>query len=157
MLDLSKPSSAKFIKEKIDSGNVFFIPMAPPCGIEHPSGLPGLSGEQLIRVELANACYETAAEVFKYGHARKVYAFIENPKNSYMWWVPCIAALFNLERVFFSTCHVCMHGGDRDKQTSLLHNCEALRQLEVRCDGSHTHKSWSVSKSLDGGWKMLEV
>ena len=46
-----------------------------------------------------------------------------------------------------------MRGGDRNKQTSLLHNCSELRQLELRCDGSHSHKSWSVSKSLDGRWK----
>ena len=32
VLDLSKPSSAKFVKDKIDRGHVFFIPMAPPCG-----------------------------------------------------------------------------------------------------------------------------
>ena len=180
VLDLSKPNSAKFVKEKIDYGHVFFIPMAPPCGTasrardkpipmrlqrkgvpsppplrsaEYPSGLPGLSGTQLTRVELANACYETAAEVFKRGYLHGVFVFIENPKNSYMWLAPCIAELFNLKGVFFSSFHVCMHGGDRDKQTSLLHNCEALRQLEVRCDGSHSHKSWSVSKSLDGGWK----
>ena len=71
-MDLSKPSSAQFIESKIDEGNVFFIPMVPPCGAasrardkpipawlrrqgvpsppplrssEHPSGLPAHKGQ----------------------------------------------------------------------------------------------------------------
>ena len=67
-----------------------------------------------------------------------------------MWMVPCIAALFHLPNVFFSTFQACMHGGERDKKTSFLHN---LRKLEVMCDGQHSHKSWSVSKSLNGKWQ----
>ena len=115
VLDLSKSSSVEFMKGKIDQGNVFFIPWHPRVAqhrgpkwlhregvssppplrsAEYPSGLPDLSGQNLTRVTLANACHTTAAEVFKYGHAKQVYVFIENPKNSYMWMVPCIAELF---------------------------------------------------------------
>ena len=180
VLDLSHESSACFIEKKIDEGTVYFIPMAPPCGTasrardkpiprwlrqqgvpsppplrsaEYPSGLPGLKGTDLTRVELANACYATAARIFTYGHSRGVIVFIENPTNSYMWMVPCIAALFNLSGVYFTTFQVCMHGGERDKKTSLLHNCKQLQQLGVMCDRQHAHKGWSVSKSLSGKWQ----
>ena len=181
VLDLSKPNSVDYLKGKIDQGGVFFIPMAPPCGTasrardkpvpkwlqrrcvpsppplrsaEYPSGLPGLRGVHLERVELANACYDTASQVFIAGHERGIFVFIENPKNSYMWMVPSIAKLFNIAGVFFTCFHACMHGGSRDKQTALLHNCEELCKLGVKCDGSHTHKPWGISKSLAGGWKF---
>ena len=180
VLDLSRSNSADFIEAKVDEGDVFFIPMAPPCGTasrardkpipawlrrqgvpsppplrsaQYPSGLPDLHGTDLTRVELANACYATAARVFKYGHLKGVYVFIENPTNSYMWMVPCIAELFQLAGVYFTTFQVCMHGGERDKKTSLLHNCKQLCQLGVLCDKHHTHKGWSVSKTLNGKWQ----
>ena len=181
VLDLSKVSSANFIKDKIDRNTVFFIPMAPPCGTasrardkpiplwlrkrgvpsppplrseDYPTGLPDLGGQNLVRVELANACYETAANVFRHAHGSQVFAFIENPKNSYMWMVPCIAALFQLDGVYFTVFHACMRGGTRDKQTALLHNCAELCKLGARCDGSHTHQQWGVSRSLAGSWKF---
>lgn len=181
MLDLSKPSSASFLCSKIDAGHVLFIPMAPPCGTasrardkpipvwlrkrgvpsppplrseEHPCGLPSLRGQNLVRVELASACYQTAANVFSHAHAKQVFAFIENPKNSYMWKVPRVAALFELEGVYFTCFHACMHSGKRDEQTALLHNCRELCQLAVRCDGRHKREQWGVSKSLSGGWKF---
>ena len=125
------------------------VPSPPPLrSAQYPSGLPDLHRTDLTRVELANACYATAARVFKYGHCKGVYVFIENPTNSYMWMVPCIAELFQLAGVYFTTFQVCVHGGERDKKTSLLHNCKQLCQLGVMCDRQRTHKGWSVSKTL---------
>eukprot|EP00435_Cladocopium_sp_Y103_P024718 s1417_g6.t1 len=129
------------------------VPQPPPLrSAQWPCGLPGLSGRNLQRVQLANMCYDAAAYIFQIAHARGVIVFIENPTGSYMWLVPSIAELFNLPGVFFTTFHVCMHGGERDKRTSLLHNCEELTALAARCDRSHRHKEWSVSKTLDGRW-----
>ena len=143
VLDLSKVSSASFIKDKIDRNTVFFIPMAPPCGTasrardkpiplwlrkrgvpsppplrseEYPAGLPDLRGQNLVRVELANACYETAASVFRHAHRRQVFAFIENPQNSYMWLVPCVAELFQLEGVYFTVS--CAHARGHPRQAN---------------------------------------
>ena len=179
VMDLTKGEARKFIEQKVEGGTVFFIPMAPPCetasrardkpipfrlrrlgvpqppplrSAQWPSGLPGLSGRNLQRVRLANLCYDTAAYVFQLAHSKGVIVFIENPTGSYMWLVPCIAALFDLPGVFFTTFHVCMHGGVRDKRTSLLHNCVELNALAARCDKSHQHKEWSVSRTLDGKW-----
>ena len=180
VMDLTKTKSRDFLTQKIDGGAVFFIPMAPPCGTasrardkpipfrlrrlgvpspkplrsaQYPEGLPRIKGRDLLRVQLANACYETAAMIFQYGWQRGVIVFIENPTGSYMWLVPCIKALFEFAGVFFTTFHVCMHGGDRDKRTSLLHNCPELCALALRRDKQHKHKDWSVSKSLDGKWQ----
>ena len=180
IMDLANESSRKFLKQHVKKGTTFFIPMAPPCGTasrardkpipfrlrrlgvpqpkplrssRYPMGLPGLSGRDWQRVQQANFCYATAAEIFRMAHEQQVFVFIENPTGSYMWDVPCIAELFDLEGVYFTTFHVCMHGGDRDKRTSLLHNCPWLKQLELRCDRSHNHKKWSVSRTLDGRWQ----
>ena len=85
--------------------------MPPLRSEERPSGLPSLRGQNLVRVEWANACYETAAAVFTHGHVKGVFVFIENPKNSYMWLVPCIASLLHLPGVLFNVFHMfsCMH------------------------------------------------
>lgn len=99
--------------ENIDQGNMFFIPMAPQCGTasrarDRPipkwlrQGIP--SPPPALRK--ANACCATAAKVFVHGHQNGVFVFIENPTNSYIWLVPCIAALFALEGVFFTTFHL---------------------------------------------------
>ena len=39
-------------------------------------------------------------------HEQQVFVFIENPTGSYMWDVPCIAELFDLEGVYFTTFHM---------------------------------------------------
>ena len=72
--------------------------------------------------------------------------FIENPKGSRMWEVPCMASLFHLDGVTFTIFDSCMHGGSRDKGTGLLHNCSELKSLAAKCDGNHTHKKWGVGK-----------
>ena len=181
IMDLSKKSSRVFIKKMLKSGRVGAVPMAPPCGTssrarerpiprrlrrlgvpqpkqlrssQYPLQFPWLKGSDLVRTTLANKCYETVAEVFEECVKCKVYTFAENPANSRMWEVPCIKALFELEGVFFLKFHSCMHGGDRDKLTGLLHNCPALDALALRCDGQHEHRPWSVSRSLSGSWKF---
>ena len=181
VMDLTKSSSKKFLRQVISSGKVGAVPMAPPCGTssrarerpiprrlrrlgvpqpkqlrsaQHPLGFPWLRGTDAIRVRLANACYQTVAEVFELCVMLGIPAFIENPATSRMWDVPCIKKLFKLKGVHFTKFHACMHGGDRDKLTGLLHNCAPLCELALRCDGGHHHRPWSVSRSLQGGWKF---
>lgn len=106
-----------------------------------------------MRVKLANQCYETVSEVFRECVLHGVFTFIENPATSRMWDIPFIQELMELEGVFFTKFHSCMHGGDRDKLTGILHNCPQLLALELRCDKQHRHKPWAVSKTLTG-WQF---
>ena len=47
---------------------------------------------------------------------------------------------------------MCMHGGERDKKTSLLYGgCWNLSKLAVMCDRSHEHKPWGLL-SKGGGF-----
>lgn len=66
-----------------------------------------------MRVKLANQCYETVSEVFRECVLHGVFTFIENPATSRMWDIPFIQELMELEGVFFTKFHSCMHGGDR--------------------------------------------
>lgn len=181
VMDLSKKSSRRFLKKMIQSGKVAVMPMAPPCGTssrarerpipkrlrlkgvpqprqlrsaKFPLGFEWLRGTDAMRVKLANQCFETVSEVFKECVFQGVFTFIENPANSRMWDIPYIRELMKLPGVQFTVFHSCMHGGDRDKLTGILHNCPQLCTLALRCNGLHKHKPWSVSKSLTGQWKF---
>lgn len=125
VMDLTKKSSRKFILTMLSTGKVEAVPMAPPCGTssrarerpiprrlrrlgvpepkqlrssQYPEGFPWLKGRDYLRVRLANDCYETVSQVFQECHRRGIPCFIENPGNSRMWEVPCIAKLFKLRR-----------------------------------------------------------
>ena len=180
VMDLTRKSSRKFLKKMLHSGKVAVVPMAPPCGTssrarerpiplhlrrqgvprpkqlrsaKYPLGFGWLTGTDAVRVKLANQCYETVSEVFRECVLLGVFTFIENPASSRMWDIPYIRALMSLENVFFTVFHSCMHGGDRDKLTGILHNCPQLCALGLRCDKRHKHRPWSVSKTLTG-WKF---
>ena len=181
VMDLTKKSSRAFISTMLHTGRVAAVPMAPPCGTssrarerplparlkrlgvpepkplrsaQHPLGFPWLRGTDRVRVNLANECYTTVAIVFTICVELMIAVFIENPANSRMWDVPCIRKLFDLPGVYFTKFHACMHGGTRDKLTALLHTCPQLCRLEVRCDKQHQHQPWTVSRSIQGGWKF---
>lgn len=175
VLNLTSAKGQQFVLTALESGQVACVPMAPPCGTssrarerkisqrlraigvpepkplrspQYPWGFPWLKGRDKLRVDAANECYRFVARVFELCCKLGVPAFIENPKGSRMWEVPCIEVLFSLDGVAFTVFDSCMHGGSRDKGTGLLHNCPELVALSAKCDGSHTHKKWGVGRSF---------
>ena len=153
VLDLTSKKGQMFVEESLLHGKVACAAMAPPCGTssrarekklsrrlcalgvpepkplldaDYALGYPWLKGLDLRRVQLANKCYEFVAKVFRICVECGFPCFIENPKGSPMWDIPFIKELFHLPGVFFSVFHSCMHGGERDKATALLHNCVDL-------------------------------
>lgn len=180
VMDLTRDSGKQFVLKSLESGQIACVPMAPPCGTasrarerrlpkrlrrlgvpepkplrspEFPLGLPGLTGKDAIRVNLANKCYKTAAAVFRKCLELNIPCFIENPKGSRLWDIPFIKELFQEPGVFFTVFHACMHGGSRDKQTALLHNIPEMCSMQATCDGKHQHRAWSVHKVL-GAWRF---
>ena len=101
---------------------------------------------------LANILYKVAAELALFCEDNDICWVIENPTNSLMWKTTPFVNLFKElkeRRVEPQWCHMhmCMHGGDRDKKTSLLHGGSvSLKELSVVCDKSHTHKAWGLTK-----------
>ena len=116
VMDLTKKSSRKFLRQVISSGKVGAVPMAPPCGTssrarEKPIparlkrlrsaaakafaqlsvphlGFHGCVGQTWFECVLANECYETVAEIFELCVLLGIPAFIENPATSRMWGSP---------------------------------------------------------------------
>ena len=131
-LDMATTEGQSAILLMVESPLVIAVSMAPPCGtasrarerpVPHhlrargapqppplrtnaePYGLSTLSGLNLIRVVQANKIYEFCAKIAAVCTQRRIKWFIENPTNSLMWRLECMA---------------------------------------VMCDGSHTHKEWTV-------------
>ena len=130
---------------------------------DHPDGIPGLTGIDLNRVQAANRLYKFVAELIPHLHTSGKSWFVENPTNSLMWLTSWFQSLLNwLKDVNKDTNYpgqnwdwahtqMCMHGGDRNKKTSLLFGGGwSLRPLAIACDEKHTHKPWGFDQNKGG-------
>ena len=120
-----------------------------------PRGLPLLSEHDQVRVDQANIIYDFCVEVAIECANRGVIFSVENPRNSWFWTVAKQQATNThsshlweqLETVSFQHC---MYGSDRDKWSTWLCTQHVLSSLCVVCDKSHSHKPWSVTKTVSG-------
>ena len=169
----------KIMKDK----NVKIAFIAPPCGSasaarlirrkkgpdpkplrshEYPDGLPGLGLVHEQRVTTANKLYQAAADLALFCQKNGICWVIENPTNSLMWkTTPFIKLLEHLAelsaRPRWANMQMCMHGGERDKKTSLMYGGDvSIEELSVMCDRSHTHKPWGQTKTPGTLWATAE-
>jgi len=170
-MDLTTAWGQNAFWREVDN-NTTVVSFAPPCGTssrsreirrrfgpdpkplrsdEFPDGLPSLTGKGKERVEAANALYKFTADAVLKLHHLGISWFVENPSNSLMWktlWFKSLLTLLAGGCSWMNT-QMCMHGGDRDKKSSLLHGGElCLMKMAVMCDKNHAHKPWG---SLPGG------
>ena len=68
---------------------------------------------------------------------------IENPANSWFWYLPPVIELLGLPGVIDTVHHACMHGGARKKLQRWRGNFTELRELDRLCDGGHEHAPWT--------------
>lgn len=112
---------------------------------QHPEGLPGLRESDAKKVQAANAIYGNAVKIIEWCRVAGVTWCIENPANSYLWYLPAVIALLNdgyAEDIEYSACMV---GSGRDKKQR-LRTCSPTLFKELRglqCDRSHKHDPWS--------------
>ena len=126
VLDLTSTKGQEFVLASLESGQVGCVPMAPPCGTssrarerkisrrlrsigvpepkplrspQYPWGFPWLTGRDKLRVDAANECYRFVSKVFELCCRLGIPAFIENPKGSRMWEVPCMAISLKTPKV----------------------------------------------------------
>ena len=122
---------------------------------ENPLGFPWLQGSDLAKTTSANALYRFAVRLLFICWKLHISPSIENPTRSWLW-----AVLSYLVEEFgvadftnwFSTLHktsfhACMHGSQRNKQTSLLAPTGLYDELEAACDGQHYHLPWEIKPS----------
>ena len=157
-----------------------YVPIAPPCGTAskardrrlkgkldpkplrsdaEPEGLSTLEGKDLKRVLTANELYRFIAELVELLDSKGIAWSVENPRNSYMWKTRWFRRLFKNPNFHYRWMHaqMCMHGGKRDKWTSLLHGGPInLVGLSKVCDGNHTHAPWGLLRTANGGFATAE-
>ena len=83
---------------------------------------------------------------------------IENPTRSWLWGVLTLLVLevgIDSFTQWFSTLHktsfhACMHGSQRNKQTSILAPPGLFDELEAPCDGQHAHLPWEIKPAGRG-------
>ena len=113
MLDLADPVQVKSLCQLVtaERDRILAIFAAPPCGTasrarerplktfakmgfriprplrsdEHPDMIPGITGNDRTKVELANQLYDQLTEIFLHALAHEILCVIENPQNSLYW------------------------------------------------------------------------
>lgn len=177
-IDVTSKSGQDLLWRILEQGRVYYAHAAPPCGTSsrardkavpawkvalgapnpkklrselQPHGIDGLEGLDLVRVLKANAVYAFVAAFMKQCHLKGIKCSIENPKRSYMWMLPEFLELKSLG-MFFVNYQGCRHGGNRDKWSSWLTNCDQLRAIAGGCPGGHVHRPWNVEKNPTGRW-----
>ncbi len=115
---------------------------------KHPDGLPGLSGTDAKKVQAANVIYSNSIKIIEWCEARNVRWCVENPANSYLWYLPEYANLLNNKKVKDILYSACMMGGKRNKKQRLRTNSPgSLAPLDgLHCDGRHAHEPWSSGR-----------
>ena len=119
----------------------FAIPQ-PLRSDDHPDMLPGLSGLDRKKVELANQLYDALSLIMIEAHSLSVPIMIENPANSLYWSTTFFLRLASFAQGHFVKFHNCCHGGARPKLTAFWTTVDWFDHLAILCDGSHVHKSW---------------
>ena len=182
-LDLSRPWGVAELRKIIKDRNVKVVFMAPPCGsasaarnirrkygpdpkplrsLKFPDGLPNLGQIDKERVATANKLYAMAADLAWFCEENGISWSIENPTHSLMWSTTPFRQLYGKLRAAgtspnWADMQMCMHGGDRDKRTSLLFGGPvSLAELAVMCDKSHTHKAWGLTKTPGTLWATAQ-
>ena len=165
-MDLTQKHGQTLVMESVTSGRVHVNIMAPPCGTAsrarerpikngpkplrseaQPMGLPGFTGEDLDRVQAANALYALVARVASACNEAGVLWVVENPARSIFWWIPEIVALLELHGVHDVYYDTCMFGGQRLKHQRLRGNFPELAAMGEMCDKAHVHLPYSRSQS----------
>ena len=106
----------------------------------HLYGLPDVSPLEAKKLEAANELYRSMCELIEFLDSHHIEWTIENPGNSWLWELPCMA--FAVAHGFFYHLHACAFGGTRKKDTAFLASSQMFSSLSKFCDGNHTHDDW---------------
>jgi hypothetical protein len=178
--DLASDQGQEIVLNILNTANTEYSHAAPPCGTasrsrekpiplqliragapqprqlrsaDKPEGLDGLTVTEQLRVDLANSIYRFVAVYMTLCHSRGRLWSIENPRSSYFWLMPEISALMSIQGVKVVDFQQCMHGGTRPVWRRWIGNIPNMETLQLSCDNSHNHESFSITKS-QGEWRF---
>ncbi len=109
-----------------------------------PLGLSILTGEDLLRVSLANECYFFTLRVAFFCFLNFTPFWIGNPHLSYMWMTAGFVRL--MARSSTICFDACTWGGARRKRQRLVHFGFQLDHVGLSCDSSHEHLAWGKNE-----------
>ena len=171
-LDLLQQSDRELLEQWLMSPLLLWVHFAPVCGtasrareiprrgvanlprplrsFEFPLGLPTLEGDELKRVEIANALFQYTCELFSLCVRRNILATIENPRGSYFWVTPFVLELMRIYPLYATDFQACMFGSMRDKWTRILASFPEILQMDLTCDRKHQHLGWGFTTDAAG-------
>lgn len=121
-------------------------------------GFQWLKGSDRAKVEAANLLCNFGVRLLMVCWELQIIPCIENPTRSWLWAVLLKLVLETNNAEFITwfqalrktTFHACMHGSQRNKQTSLLAPDGVFNELEAVCDNNHPHLPWEIKLSGHG-------
>lgn len=111
-----------------------------------PDGLPHLRGILLTRVKKANVLYKFMCDLIFQLEANSITWTVENPWTSFLWETSFWRGVEAVFSPVYCELHNCMFGGEGLKRTCVASNNPAVLQLNVLCDGQHSHKPWTFQQ-----------
>ena len=180
ILDINADWGREEVERKIFAAQVVVLTFASPCGTaarcreirrkEGPDPKPVRSDaepdclsklddqgmeDDKERVLKANSLYQWVTEVVIKLKGTRVLWVIENLANSLMWKTSFFRKLLFVMSGHLKWAHMemCMHGGKRNKKTSLLYGGDwSLEPMELMCDKNHEHEPWGLLKGPGSGF-----
>ena len=173
-LDLTKHEDQQAVIRWLEHPALRGVFLAPPCGtasvarqidivgenppkplrnLEHPDGIPGLTGVNLARVSAANILYAFCAEILEICVKLGKLFMLENPKNSLFWVTTAWCESSCADLLYFAEHQACAYGGKRPKWTRLAANFEQVATICKLCPQDHQHEPWGLVKT--GGTKKV--
>ena len=161
VFDILNPKDRALLYHWLESLLLVWVHMAPVCGTcsrarqinnggpralrsdELPMGIAGLKH----RVELANM--QNFWPLLPQG----ILVTLENPSRSLFWETDPFKELQAQMELYFSNMQMCMLGGARLKWIQLAANFQAISEMDIACDDSHSHLPWG--KTFDSEGKMV--
>ena len=164
-LDLTNYEHQRVVLQWINHSAVRGVFLAPPCGtasaarqiwlpkesapeplrtLEHPDGLPSLTGVDLARVSAANILYSFATEVLELCCNLNKLFMLENPRNSLFWITTVWSESDCAHHLHFQDHQACGYGSKRPKWTRLAANFAEVATVDAVCPGNHQHEAWGI-------------
>ena len=171
-LDLLSRSGVSVLWDILQSGQVAYVHLAPPCSTSsaarntpggppplrsaaYPDGLPGLGFRHRCQVSNANKLYSLTAAVCRFCQESGIGWTLENPASSLFWATSPVAQLSRdlSDSLYTSVFDACCWGGNRKKRTALWSSLSCVQQLSQLCHPGlgHTHSAWG--RLPDGSWQ----
>ena len=119
----------------------------------YPDGIPGLPEKGQEGADAANELYKFTADLAFDLTMQGIDWVIENPTNSLFWktsWMVNLLSKLQEKGIEAKYAHMqmCMHGGDRDKRTTLMYSGKVnLQTVSILCDKNHKHKPWGIKRA----------